>query len=112
VLEVEAVIVFQVDPLSVEYSSLTLATVPVVVHVILEEAPTLSVLPPLGEVRLRTDLILNACDVPVVNALLELVTLISAVLLGVFSTDVQLYEPVFGADETMVVQLEPLLVEY
>src|SRR2546422_616813 len=101
VLGVEAAITVVVAKLSFEYSSLTLAIVPVAVQVIVRLEPTVHFSPPLGAVTARAPRILKfVFEVRKASALLTSLTRTRTVAEMVSGT-VQPNVPVFGVEATI-----------
>src|SRR2546428_9692956 len=103
VLGVEAAIVIAVAKLSFEYSSLTLAIVPVAVQVIVRLDATVHCSPPLGAVTVRAPRILKSASEPseTVESFTS-VTRTRTVAEMLFGT-VQANDPVFGVEAAITI---------
>src|SRR5947209_6324551 len=112
VLGVEAAITVVVAKLSFEYSSLTLAIVPVAVQVIVRLEPTVHFSPPLGAVTVKAPRILKSASEPseTVESFTS-VTRTRTVAEMLFGT-VQANVPVFGVEAATRIGVAKLSFEY
>src|SRR5213078_1954836 len=108
----EALITVAVAKLSFEYSSFTLATVPVAVQVIGWVLATFHFSPPLGLRRVIKDVILKvASDRSFASGSVTSATRTFTVA-EIASGTVQVYVPVFGVDATITVEVAKSSFEY
>src|SRR5437899_10991879 len=112
VLDVDAAITIAVAKLSFEYSSLTLAIVPVAVQVIVRLDATVHCSPPLGAVTVRAPRILKSASEPskTVESFTS-VTRTRTVAEMSFGT-VQANDPVFGVEAAIKIGVVKLPFEY
>ena len=108
--------VVQVDPPFSEYSSMTLAIVPVLVHVIFVDVPPVRFSPPFGAVTVTlfdgaTVMVKLALLMSLVAAFNASETLTRPCVVAEVGT-VHASDPSFGVDAMMVVQVEPAFNEY
>lgn len=106
--------VSQLEPLSVEYSNLTLLMLPVEVQAILWLLPTHQLSPPLGEVTVIVGTALMVKSASLISEGVPVAaseTLTLAWVVGVFGM-VQGSVPSLAVLATTVFQVEPALVEY